>query len=108
MGHKEGAEQNIPEYMRLLPRGDRTRIIRECVGDSKINVAHLFLSEFIRRGLVDRIFTTNFDPLTIKATALLNIYPSVYDVTSSVNSVPARVSSPAIFFLHGQANGILL
>ncbi|HJH30645.1 MAG TPA: hypothetical protein C5S50_00260, partial [Methanosarcinaceae archaeon] len=61
-----------------------------------------------KEGYVDRVLTTNFDPLVVRACALLNEFPAVYDFAASQLFKPADVADKAIFHLHGQRGGFVL
>lgn len=98
-------EETYGEYMRCLPMGIRKGLIQKYIGDAKLNLAHLFLSSFVREDIIDRILTTNFDPLAIKALALNNIFPSVHDLAESKKFASGDIVDPSIFYIHGRYNG---
>lgn len=102
---KKVKEETYGEYMRCLPMGIRKNLIQNYIGDAKLNLAHLFLSSFVREDIIDRILTTNFDPLAIKALALNNIFPSVHDLAESKKFVSDEIVEPSIFYIHGRYNG---
>ena len=54
------------------------------------------------------MLTTNFDPLVMRACALLGEFPAVYDFAASQFLNPADVPDKAIFHLHGQRTGFVL
>ena len=49
--------------MAALERGARRDLIGGYIDKAKINWAHLALAQLIHGGYVDRVLTTNFDPL---------------------------------------------
>ena len=57
------------ECMQQLDVRERRELIRNLVSRARINWAHLLLADFIRNGYVQRVFTTNFDPLIMRACA---------------------------------------
>jgi hypothetical protein len=62
----------------------------------------------MRAGYVDRVLTTNFDPLVTRACALLNSYPAVYDMAVVRKGFVADfVRDHAVFHLHGQRDGFV-
>ena len=62
----------------------------------------------MRAGYVDRVLTTNFDPLVTRACALLNFYPAVYDMAVVRKGFVADyVRDHAVFHLHGQRDGFV-
>ena len=91
--------------MQRLGRGDRAKLISDYVGRARINWAHICIAELIKAGYVDRVLTTNFDPLVLRASALLGVYPAVYDLGASAEFDPTRAVSPCIVYLHGQHVG---
>ena len=92
---------------RLLPN-ERRSIISEYVDEAKINWAHVCIAILMHKGFVDRVLTTNFDPLVAKACGLLNEYPAVYDCAASTLFNPALIYDKAIFHLHGQRAGFIM
>ena len=60
----------------------RDLIARE-VDAAKINWGHVAIAQLMASGYVDRVLTTNFDPLVVRACALSGIYPAVYDFAAS-------------------------
>jgi hypothetical protein len=57
--------------MAALDRGVRRDLIAGYIDKAKINWAHLALAQLIENGFVDRVLTTNFDPLVSRACALV-------------------------------------
>jgi tetratricopeptide (TPR) repeat protein len=105
------ARATAPTYnacMAALSPNERKDLIREYVADSRINWGHVALAALIREGYVDRVLTTNFDDLILRACALAGVFPAVYDLAASSTFIAADVSYPAVFFLHGQATGFTL
>ena len=94
--------------MAALDRGVRRDLIGAYIDKAKINWAHIALAQLIDRGYVDRVLTTNFDPLISRACALVNSFPAVYDFAASRIFNPDQVSEMAIFHLHGQRDGFVL
>ena len=59
-------------------------------------------------GYVDRVLTTNFDPLVVRACAAVGVFPGVYDFAASTYFKGAFVPDRAVFHLHGQSTGFVL
>jgi Tfp pilus assembly protein PilF len=91
--------------MAELTRAERHDLITEAVSQAKVNWAYVALAQLIREKHVRRILTTNFDPLVMRACALVGVYPAIYDLAASADFKPSFVSEPAIFHLHGQHSG---
>ncbi len=60
------------------------------------------------RGYVDRILTTNFDPLIAQGCAVFNEFPAVYDLTMLGKIRFEDLPDKAVFHLDGQRNGFSL
>ena len=90
-------KETYPGYMSLLAPAQRRRLIGSFVDIAKINLAHLYLGALVKENYVDRILTTNFDPLVIRSLALFNIYPAVYDFAASQEFVPGEAAQLSVF-----------
>jgi hypothetical protein len=91
-----------------LSASDRHDLISEYIDKAKINWAHISIAQLMRAGYVDRVLTTNFDPLVTRACALLNFYPAVYDMAVVRRGFVADyVRDQAVFHLHGQRDGFV-
>jgi tetratricopeptide (TPR) repeat protein len=101
-------KKDYPNCMAALDSGVRRDLIGRYVDRAKVNWAHLALAQLIEAGYIDRILTTNFDPLISRAAALINLFPAVYDFAASQMFKPDQVSRQAIFHLHGQRDGFVL
>jgi tetratricopeptide (TPR) repeat protein len=99
---------DYPDCMAALERGVRRDLIGAYVDKARINWAHIALAQLITANYVDRVLTTNFDPLVSRACALVNRFPAVYDFAASHLFKPDQVSDKAIFHLHGQRDGFVL
>jgi hypothetical protein len=75
---------------------------------ARINWAHIAIAQLIKHGYVDRVLTTNFDPLVVRACALIGAFPAVYDFAASQVLKPADIPGEAVFYLHGQRTGFAL
>ena len=101
-------KETYPAYMSLLAPAQRRQLIGSFVDKAKINLAHLYLGALVKENYVDRILTTNFDPLVIRSLALFNIYPAIYDFAASQEFVPGEAAQLSVFYLHGQRDGFVL
>lgn len=109
-----------PDYgncMAEIGEANRADLVRKFVDEAKTNWAHIGIGGLERAGIVDRILTTNFDPLASRACALFNRFPAVYDLAAlrdddgegrNARFIPAFVKGSAIYHLHGQHTGFLL
>lgn len=100
--------KDYPNCMSVLYRGQRRDLIHEFVSAAKINWCHVAIAQLMKAGYVDRILTTNFDPLIMRACAAVDVFPSIYDFAVSQLFQPAEVLGDAVFHLHGQYSGFIL
>lgn len=101
----------VPTYghcMEEMDRGDQRDLIRGYIRNARMNWAHAGIAALVKHGYVDRILTTNFDPLIARACAIFNEIPAVYDLTMSTMRRFDDLPDKAIFHLHGQQNGFSL
>ncbi len=95
------------DVMAALTSGVRHDFIEKYVKDAKLNWTHLLLGHLVKEEFIGRILTTNFDNLVVRALALYNIFPAVYDLAASPDFRPDFIKDPSIFHLHGQAAGFV-
>ena len=103
--YNRAPEKTYPHCMAELPPGLRRDLIAEYVDKAKLNWAHIGIAQLIAEGYVDRVLTTNFDPLVSRACARVGEFPAIYDFAASQVFKPALVPKQAIFHLHGQQLG---
>jgi hypothetical protein len=94
--------------MAQLHRGVQRELIAEKVDAARINWAHMAIAQLMKAGYVDRVLTTNFDPLVVRGCAMVGEYPAVYDFAASQLFKPDHVPDKAVFHLHGQRDGFVL
>ncbi|MDZ4779905.1 MAG: hypothetical protein SGJ19_06615, partial [Planctomycetia bacterium] len=100
--------KGYPQCMAQLAPTERRDLIAKYVDEAKINWAHIAIAQLIKHGYVDRVLTTNFDPLVVRACALIGTFPAVYDFAASQVLKPADIPGEAVFYLHGQRTGFAL
>lgn len=91
--------------MAELAPAARRELTSEYVEKAKINWSHVGIAQLMKAGFVDRVLTTNFDPLVVRACAMVGLFPAVYDFAASQVLKPAEIQGPAVFYLHGQSHG---
>lgn len=106
--YKRAREKTYPACMAQLSKGQRRDLIARYVDEARINWAHLGIAQLIKAGYVDRVLTTNFDSLVVRACGLVGLFPAVYDVGSSQLFNPGDIPETATFYLHGQRTGFVL
>ena len=89
-------------YLEELSPGERRELLGRFVREARVNSAHLAIAHLMKIGFVDRILTTNFDPLLSRACALAGEFPTVYSVPHMAISELKELPEKAIFYLQGQ------
>jgi tetratricopeptide (TPR) repeat protein/NAD-dependent SIR2 family protein deacetylase len=100
-------EKTYAQCMVELSPDDRRDLIASHIDAAKVNWAHICIALLMKHGFVDRVLTVNFDPLVIRACALLGIFPAVYDFAASQLFESADIPDQAVFYLHGQRTGFV-
>ncbi len=106
--HARAEPKTYPRCMAQLPHGVQRGLIEEKVDCARINWAHIAITQLMKTGFVDRVLTTNFDPLVVRACALIGESPAVYDFAASQLLKPEHIPAKAVFHLHGQRSGFVL
>lgn len=106
--YERAGEKTYPACMAQLTPDERRHLIAHYVDIAKINWSHICIALLMHGGYVDRVLTTNFDPLVVRACALLGDFPAVYDFAASHHFKPADIPDKALFYLHGQRSGFVL
>ena len=106
--YQQADPKTYAQCMAKLTPGERRELIAQAVDAAKVNWGHVAIAELMRANYVDRVLTTNFDPLVVRACALAGIYPAVYDFAASQLLKPDQVPDKAVFHLHGQRSGFVL
>jgi tetratricopeptide (TPR) repeat protein len=94
--------------MAELLMSERRDLITHYINNAKINWAHLAIAQLLKYGFVDRVLTVNFDPLVMRACALVGVFPAVYDFAASQIFKPDFIAQQSIFHLHGQHTGLVV
>lgn len=97
-----------PECMAKLSSSERRDMIGNYVDKASINWTHVAIAQLIKHGYVDRVLTTNFDPLVVRACALVGEFPAVYDLAASHAFKSDYVLDKSVFYLHGQRTGFVM
>lgn len=72
--YKRAKLKTYPHCMAELTPAERHNLITEAVASSKVNWAHIAISQLIKIERITRVLTTNFDPLVMRACALVGVY----------------------------------
>jgi len=105
---KRAKTKTYAHCMAELSLGERRDLIADYVDKAKVNWAHIAIAQLMKAGFIDRVLTTNFDLLVVRACALLGRFPAVYDFAASQLFKAADIPDQAVFYLHGQRTGFVL
>jgi hypothetical protein len=105
--YRSADRPTYPHVMMNLSIKQRYDLIAEHVDRAKLNWTHLILAWLMKRGVIGRVLTTNFDNLLLRACAFYGFQPAVYDLAGSPRFNPSLVRDPSVFYLHGQYNGFV-
>ena len=108
LAYARANEKTYPKCMAELLLNQRRNLIAEFVDKAKINWAHIGIGLLMQAGYIDRVLTTNFDLLVVRACAMLGVFPAVYDFATSQLLKNADIPDLAVFYLHGQRTGFVL
>lgn len=106
--YNKAPKKTFFDCMSALQEEQRHRLIRKYIDKSKINMTHIALACLLKHRYIDRVLTTNFDSLVIRACAMMGFIPSVYDLTSGQYFRIDLATYPAVVHLHGQGNGFVM
>ena len=107
LAYARASEKTYPKCMAKLLLNQRRNLIAEFVDKAKINWADIGIGLLMQAGYIDRVLTTNFDLLVVRACAMLGVFPAVYDFASSQLLKNADIPDLAVFYLHGQRTGFV-
>ena len=107
LAYDRAEEKTYAHCMAQLTYQQRHDLISTFIREARINWAHLAIAQLMLAGYVDRVLTVNFDPLLVRACALIGLFPGVYDLATTEDFQPARVAEVAVFHLHGQQSGFV-
>lgn len=106
--YRRATEKTYVDCMTELSLTERRDLIAGFIKKAKVNWAHICIAQLMKNGYVDRVLTVNFDPLVLRASALIDQFPAVYDFGASQQFKAAYIPTPAVFYLHGQHTGFVL
>ena len=106
--YERATQKQYPHCMAELSVSERRHLVVEYIDKAVVNWAHIGIAQLMMRNFIDRVLTTNFDPLIMRACSLVDIFPAVYDFAASQYYKPADIPSRAVFHLHGQHTGFAL
>lgn len=103
----ESEKTNYYKLMGALSAQERRELFYNYISNEnvKLNVTNIYLAQFLKKGLIDYILTVNFDDLILKACAMFNFIPPVYDVAILNDFTTTTFLEKSVTYLHGQHHG---
>ncbi len=91
------------QCLAALSPEERNKLFSSLLDAARLNWANVCAAILLSKGYIDRIFTTNYDPLLRRACALVGLFPPVYDPTVAQVLKPGAFPRQLICYLHGQS-----
>lgn len=105
---ENGHHRSYNTLMRALNPKQRRKLLHGHIEKARINWAHLALAQLFKNEKIDRVLTVNFDPLLVRACALVGYYPAIYDLATASYFDSAVIAPNSIFYLNGQHTGFAI
>ena len=106
--HRRASDpRNYNKVMAELNTMQRRQLLNRHIDAARINWAHLALAQLFVREKIDRILTVNFDPLVVRACALVGLFPAIYDLATAESFRKAHIAPRSVFYLNGQHTGFV-
>lgn len=104
---KEEHKKDYYKLMEALSAQERRGLFYKYINNDevKLNVTHIYLAQMLKEGLIDYVLTVNFDDLMLKACAMFNFIPPVYDVSILNDFTTTTFLEKSVTYLHGQHHG---
>jgi hypothetical protein len=101
-------QKSYNKLMSTLTTQQRRQLLQGHIEKAKVNRAHLALAQMFKNELVYRVLTVNFDPLVVRACAIVGLYPAIYDLATAHRFRSAAIAPQSVFYLNGQHTGFVL
>ncbi|MFV5318709.1 hypothetical protein [Priestia megaterium] len=106
--YEQAQEKSYAECMAKLTATERRDLISGFVNEAKVNWAHIGIAQLLKSGYINRVLTTNFDNLVVRACSMVSEFPAIYDLATTNTFNPHLIPEKAVFYLHGQHTGFIL
>ncbi len=102
--------ENCMDYykiMRALRAEERQDLFKEYIESDavRLNLASIYIAQLLKEKYVDFVFTVNFDDVLLKASALFNFIPPIYDLANMSGLNSNNFVKNSLVYLHGQYFG---
>lgn len=101
-------DKTYPALMECLTPSERNKLLKNYIDSAKINVTHIYLAQLINQDYIDYVLTVNFDNLILRALALYNEFPPMYDMAILKDLTTTTFKKKSVVYLHGQHHGLWL
>jgi tetratricopeptide (TPR) repeat protein len=98
-------DKSYSEIMACLSPYERNELFKGYTDNAKINVTHIYLAQLMKQNFIDYVLTVNFDDLIIRALALYNIFPPIYNMAIYKDLTTDTPPLKSVVYLHGQHHG---
>ncbi|SHF01244.1 TPR end-of-group domain-containing protein [Dysgonomonas macrotermitis] len=99
-------DRTYSKLMACLTTSERNHLLNGYIKEAKVNVAYIYLADLIKQGYVDYILTVNFDNLILRAMAMYNLFPPIYDLSILKDMTTDRIERQSVTYLHGTHRGL--
>ncbi|MDM8568675.1 SIR2 family protein [Thiotrichales bacterium HSG1] len=101
-------KKTYTNLMDCLRPETRNNLLKGYIAEAKINVTHIYLAQLMIHNFADYVLTVNFDNLMLRALALFNVFPPIYDMAILKDLTTTAPPPKSVIYLHGQHHGIWL
>jgi tetratricopeptide (TPR) repeat protein len=102
---EKAAKKAYHSMVAELTVDERRRLLKKYTDQAKINWASIAIALLTKNGFLNRVLTTNYDGVLMRAMTLVDEYPAIYDTAAAPlawKDAPART---LLVHLHGQEMG---
>lgn len=99
-------ERTYAKLMSCLNTTERNDLLNNYIEKAKINVGYIYLAHLIKEGYVDYVLTVNFDNLILRAMAMYNLFPPIYDLSILKELPTSHIETQSVTYLHGTHRGL--
>ena len=105
---KKKGDLGYNNVMAQLTTAQRNKLLDNHIDKANVNFAYLALAQLFHQRKIDRILTVNFDPLIMRACAMVGEFPAVYDLATASEFKGSRIAPRSVFYLNGQHTGFTM
>lgn len=92
--------------MACLTTAERNALLNHYIDKAKVNVGYIYLAHLIKERYIDYVLTVNFDNLLLRAMAMYNLFPPIYDLSILKDLTTDRIERQSVTYLHGTHRGL--